>query len=283
MNSPSPLRLRMREQMCLRNLAANTKESYELQIACMARYCNASPEGLSPEQVRGYLLHQEVERNQAPSTINVLCAALRLFYSDVVDRPDIVAVVPRHRRTQKALPDILSEAEVQRLLGAVENPKHRALLMTVYGSGLRASEVVSLKAKHIDSQRMMIRIDEGKGSKDRFTILPKRLLLELRDYYRKCRPHPWLFPGQNPAEPMNRSTATRVFNHAKKLAGITKGRGIHCLRHCFATHLLDKGVDLLTIKWMLGHSSLRSTMKYLHITAHSLDKIRSPLEAFPLS
>lgn len=283
MSRPSPLRVRMREQMGLRNLAPNTQSSYELHVACMAKHFDASPDVLTPEQVRQYLVHQEVERHQAPSTINVLCAALRLFYTEVVDRRDVVAIIPRRRRTEKSLPEVLSESEIENLLNAVDNPKHHALLMTVYGSGLRASELVHLKPEHIDSERMMIQVVDGKGSKDRYTILPPRLLSELRDYWRKCHPGQWLFPGQDRTKPMSRCTPTRIFNNAKALVGITKGRGVHCLRHCFATHLLDSGVDIFTIKWMLGHSSLRSTTRYLHITAHGLHKIRSPLEDLRLN
>lgn len=283
MANPSPLRQRMREQMSLRNLAQNTKESYEIHVGCMSRHFNTSPDRLTPEQVRGYLLHQEVDRKQAPSTINVLCAALRLFYTEVTHRPDIMAVLPVHRRTEKPLPEILSLKEVEQLINAAANRKHRTLLMTVYGSGLRASEVVRLKPGNIDSERMMIRVDDGKGRKDRYTILPPRLLDELRSYWRECQPGTWLFPGARPSCHLCRDTPTRIFNQAKQAIGITKGRGIHTLRHCFATHLLDTGVDIFTIKWMLGHSSMRSTTRYLHITAHGLSQIRSPLQTLRLN
>ena len=173
---------------------------------------------------------------------------------------------------------LLSIEEVQRLLDATRNPKHRTLLMTIYGAGLRVSEVVNLKPCHIESSRMMIRVEQGKGMKDRYTLLPKRLLHELRSYYTAYRPDEYLFFGKSKSCPLPVGTAQKAYYHAKKRAGITQGRGIHTLRHCFATHLMDMGVDIYVIKHMMGHSAIKTTSGYLHASRQKIANVISPLD-----
>lgn len=187
------------------------------------------------------------------------------------------------RRGESTLPEILGREEVERILTAPTNAKHRALLMTTYSAGLRVSEVVGLSVSDIDSQRMVIRVRQGKGNKDRYTILSERLLAELRSYWKRERPPSYLFPGTDIERPMSRSAAQQIYQHAKKGAGITKKGGIHSLRHAFATHLLEAGVDLRTIGVMLGHSSMRSTVRYLRVTVERIASVRSPLDLLNLS
>lgn len=175
---------------------------------------------------------------------------------------------------------ILSIEEVDRLINAASNLKHRALLKTVYSAGLRGGEVVRLKPHHIESDptRMMIRVEQGKGRKDRYTVLSKELLLTLRKYYQECRPWKWLFQGSNHGNPMALSTAQKIYHEAKKKAGIKKNSGINTLRHCFASHLLWAGEDIYTIKKMLGHSSIKTTIRYLHVTQEQIHAVTSPLD-----
>jgi integrase/recombinase XerD len=187
------------------------------------------------------------------------------------------------RRTPRQLPEILSDEELVALFGAAENLQHRALLMTTYAGGLRVSEVIKLRAGDIDSQRMMIRVVNGKRAKDRYTLLSVRLLEELRAYWRAYRPVNWLFPSRNPKRHFNDDKARVVFNEAKEKAGIRKKGSLHLLRHCFATHLLEAGVDLPTIQILMGHSSISSTIWYLHLTRKKLAATKNPLDLLDLS
>jgi site-specific recombinase XerD len=187
-----------------------------------------------------------------------------------------LAIPPSKKKSQ--LPEILSAEELECLFASASNPKHRALLMTSYGGGFRVSEVVKLQITNIDSQRMMIRVEQGKANKDRYSILSQRLLQELRLYWRMYRPPIWLFPGRDPNRPMHIGSAQKAYYHAKQKAGIRKARGIHTLRHCFATHLLEAGEDLRTIQVLMGHSSMLTTMMYLQVTRKKLASTKSPLD-----
>lgn len=173
---------------------------------------------------------------------------------------------------------LLSREEVSRILRALDNLKHRALLATVYSSGLRVSELVRLRPEHIESGRMMLRVEEGKGRQGRYTVLSQTCLELLRDYWRAYQPGEWLFFGRDKKRPMSIGTAQHVYYQAKEKAGITKGRGIHTLRHCFASHLLEDGVEIYVIKRWMGHSSLKTTYKYIHLSPDYLSKVRSPLD-----
>ena len=273
----SKLRKQFEDHMTLRGFAPKTKEAYVSALASLAVYYRLSPDGLTNAQIQSYLVHLIRERKLSWSSCNVAISAFRCFYGNLLKRDSSQFEIPPRPRIHR-LPRLLSEKEVRRIIKVTENPKHHAMLMTVYGAGLRVSEVVRLKPVHIESDRKLIRVEQGKGRKDRYTILPDRLLVELRSYWKECQPGPWLFFGERRDVPMSDRTAQKVYNHAREKAGVTGGSGIHTLRHCFATHLLDRGTSINVIKQLLGHTNLGTTVGYLHTTLESLQKIRSPLD-----
>jgi integrase/recombinase XerD len=222
------------------------------------------------------------ERKLHWNSVNTICSGLTFFYTHTLKRPDVGASMPQ-RRTPRQLPEILSAQELEALFATVDQPQHRALLMTTYGGGLRVSEVCKLRPGHIDSQRMMIRVEAAKRAKDRYTMLSVRLLQELRTYWKIDRPRTWLFPGRRPEQPFNDDKARRIFNRAKAAAGIRKKGSIHLLRHCFGTHLLEAGVDLRTIQVMMGHASIETTAMYLHVARKKIAATQSPLDLLDLS
>jgi site-specific recombinase XerD len=267
----------MLKQMQLQRLAPKTQQSYINAVRGLARFYRRSPDQLTPRQLQDYLHHLLVERKLAWSTCNIAIHAFRFLYCKTLKWDACQLDLPRGRREQK-LPQILSPQEVERLLSSPSNPKHRALLMTTYAAGLRVSEVVALQVSDIDSQRMAIRVRQGKGRKDRETLLSPRLLAELRTYWKLERPRPWLFPGHDRTQPLSIATAQKVYHHARREAGIKRHGGIHTLRHCFATHLLEAGVDPRTLQVLLGHHSLNTTMRYLQVTRNHVLGVRSPLD-----
>jgi len=216
------------------------------------------------------------ERGLSSSSLNVNISGLRFFYQQVLGWNPEQFFLPRRKRTWR-LPEVLSPSEVERLLSAAVKLRDRCLLMTAYSAGLRVDELIHLKLSDIDSERMMIRVEQGKGKKDRYTILSERLLSELRSYWKEHRSPIWLFPNRKGGS-ISIDYAQRIYNWAKQKAQIHKGKGIHILRHCFATHLLEAGVDLVTIKTLLGHNSLQSTQRYLQIRQHKLTTTGSPLD-----
>jgi site-specific recombinase XerD len=246
----------------------------------LADYYGRSPDRISVEEVRDFLHYLITEQELAFSTCNQKLAAIRFFYCQVLGRKDFPLRVPAKRSGR--LPEPLSRGEIAKILDGTPNLKHRALLMTAYGGGLRVSEVVHLKPRDIHSQRMLIRVNQGKGRKDRYTLLSQRLLAELRTYWRAYRPQDWLFPSRDLTRPLPANTAKKIFTTAKQRAGIEHGHGIHCLRHSFATHLLEAGVALPTIQRLMGHASLATTAIYLHVTSQHLAGIRSPLDLLRL-
>jgi integrase/recombinase XerD len=269
----SELRQRMIDQMTLRGFSPRTHESYLEAVTGLARYYKQSPDQLSAEQIRQYLLYLERERHLAWSSLNVAVSGLRFLYFDTLKWEPVKLEIPP-RTTPRRLPEILSREEVDRLISSVLNLKHRTLLMTIYAAGLRVGEAVSLRVGDIDSARMSIRVVQGKGRKDRYTILSPRLLENLRQYWKQYRPKEYLFEGIDRQHPIHESVPQKVYNRAKRQAGIRKGIGVHTLRHCFATHLLEAGVDLRTIQTLLGHNAISTTMLYLqvrqqHIAAHA--------------
>lgn len=271
------LRKQFNDHMILRGFSPKTKDAYIGAVASLVKYYHLSPDKLNNDQIQAYLLHLIRDRKLAWSSVNVAFSGLRCFYVQVLKWDETRFHIPSRPR-QKKLPKLLSVEQVNHLLKAAPNIKHRALLMTVYGGGLRVSEVVRLKSHHIESDRMMMRVDQGKGKKDRYTILPQSLLDQLKAYWKACRPHSWLFFGTDKDKPMPIATAQRIYYNAKNKAGIKKGNGIHTLRHCFATHLLDQGVDIYTIKQMMGHTALVTTCKYLHTTKEKITAVKSPLD-----
>jgi integrase/recombinase XerD len=237
---------------------------------------------LSALQIQDYILYLLFERELKWNTVNVITTGIKFFYSHVLQRPDIAPAIPS-RITPRPLPEILSAEELQRLFAVTTNLKHRTLLMTTYGGGLRVSEVIKLQACHIDGGRGLIRVVNSKRGKDRYTLLSPRLLTELRAYWKAQRPPLWLFPSRDPQRHLNDETARSVFQTAKAKAGIHKRGNIHMLRHSFATHLLEAGVDLRTIQILLGHSSILTTSRYLHVTRKTLNGTPGLLDLLDLS
>jgi integrase/recombinase XerD len=273
----TPLRQKMLDDMKLRRFSPRTQEAYVGAVAGLAKFYNQSPDTIDQKEVQAYLLYLMEERKLSWSSCNVAFSGLRFFYKETLGMDSMrLAIPPSKKKTQ--LPEILSAEELVCLFGSASNPKHRALLMATYGGGLRVSEVVRLQITDIDSKRMMIRVEQGKANKDRYTILSQRLLQELRLYWKMYRPPIWLFPGRDLNEHMHIGTAQRAYYHAKHKAGIRKGRGIHTLRHCFATHLLEAGEDPRTIQVLMGHSSILTTMMYLQVTRKKLASTKSPLD-----
>lgn len=259
------LRQRMMDQMVLRGLAPKTQMAYLAAVRGLAAYYRRSPDHLSVEELQRYLLYCLRERSLSHSTCLQILNGLRFFYLKTIGWSSADFELPRPRREQK-LPEILNRAELTRLFDAVRNLKHRTLLKTTYASGLRVGEAVRLRIVDIDSERMTIRIRQAKGAKDRDTLLTPALLDALREYYRAHRPAGWLFPnGHNPKEPLSISSAQRVFTKAKRTAGISKQGGIHGLRHAFATHQIEAGLPIHRLQRLLGHRSIRSTLRYVHL------------------
>ncbi len=276
----TPLRQKMIRELELHRKSPRTVEAYVRAIAQLAQHYRRSPDAISIEEVRDFLHYLITRRKVAFSTCNQKLAGIRFFYRQVLGQEDFSLRVPAKRSGR--LPEPYSRSEVAKLLEATRNIKHRVLLMTAYGGGLRVSELVQLQLHDIHSQRMLIRVNQGKGRKDRYTLLSPRLLEELRAYWRQERPQRWLFPGGNGTDPLSVDTAQKVFYAAKARAGIEHGHGIHGLRHSFATHLMEAGVPLPTIQRLMGHAALSTTAKYLHVTRKHLDRIRSPLDLLAL-
>ena len=276
------LRDRMLRELQLRRFAPAIQSTYLEAVVGLTKHFGIAPDQLSARQVQDYVLYLMNERHLQWNTVNTIVSGLTFFYTQTLRRPDIAVAMPC-RRTARRLPEILSAAELEALFAAADSQQHRTLLMTTYAGGFRVSEVVRLRPADIDSQRLMIRIVHGKRARDRYTLLSPRLLEELRSYWRTYRPRTWLFPARNPDRPFNDDKARVVFNQAKARAGIRKGGSIHVLRHCFATHLLEAGVDLRTIQILMGHSSITSTAWYLHLTRKTVERTRSPLDLLDLS
>ena len=278
----TPLRRRMAEDMQVRNLSPCTQDSYISQVSLFARHFGQSPDLLGPEQIRDYQVHLVTERRLAPNSIGVAVSALRFLYGVTLQRDwDIAEVLPTPRQPAK-LPVVPSPEEVARFLDAVRITRNRAVLTTCYAAGLRISEAVSLRPSDIDSGRMVVRVDQGKGRKDRYVMLSPRLLETLRDYWRRTRPAgEWLFPGLIPGRHLNRHTVEKACQKARPLAGLEKRITPHSLRHAFAVHLLEAGVDVRTIQLLLGHRSLATTARYLQVACSKVCSATSPLDLLP--
>lgn len=278
------LRDRMVRDMDVRNLAPRTIESYLEGVKGLAKYYMRSPDQLSDQEVHGYLLYIREERKLSGSTCNQIRCALKFLYEQTLRRPCAGLIVPPMRCEQK-LPEILSRQEVERIIEATGTLRERVLLMATYGGGLRVSEVVALRPKDIDLERAVIRIEQGKGRKDRYTTLAERLVSEVEHYYQVYGlPERWIFPQRsNPARHIDSGLAQKSYTTAKRRAGVTKQGGIHALRHAFATHTLEAGADLPTIGRMLGHTSVSTTMRYLHTTTTRVSAQISPLDRLLLT
>ena len=263
----TPLRQRMLDALILRGMAQRTQAAYIDAVARLARYHHRSPDTLSAEEVQGFLLYLLRERNRSRSTVNQYACAYRFLYGTVLGLDGSSFQIPLAPAPQR-LPEILSREELRRLFAVARNLKSRTFLMLAYASGLRLSELCHLRVSDIDSapDRMCIRVEQGKGAKDRYVPLAPDTLHLLRAWWREGRPHLWLFRGAtNFEQSMNIESAQRWYRSACAHAGITKRGGIHTLRHCYATHLLEAGVDLYSLSQWLGHSHVSTTTRYLHL------------------
>lgn len=271
------LRKQMDADLVVRGMAYKTREAYLGAVAGLAKHYGRRPDRISEREVQRYLLHLIEERKLAWSSCNIVAQGLKFFYRVTLKRTEAQFDIPTARQPQK-LPQILAREEVAALLENTPNLKHRAVLMTTYGAGLRLNEVCHLKLTDIDSARMTIRVEQGKGAKDRYTLLSPRLLSELRRYWIAYRPKEWLFTDKTGSHPISDATVQKIFYAAKRRAAIIKECGIHGLRHAFATHLLEAGVDVHTIQRLMGHGHISSTLRYFHLARKHLAGTTSPLE-----
>jgi site-specific recombinase XerD len=281
----SPLRQRMLEDMRLRKLAPHTQEAYVRSVRRLAGYLRRPPDTATVEELRNFQLHL-VDRGTSPITLNATITGLKFFFDVTLDRAELMAkmkpvFVPR------TLPVVLSREEVSALIAATRNLKHQTALSVAYGAGLRASEVISLKVGDIDSRRMTLRIQQGKGGKDRYAMLCPVMLERLRTWWRVARAQGkmldggWLFPGLNPVEPLTARQLNRAAHEAALAARIDQRVSLHTLRHSFATHLLEQKVDIRVIQVLLGHKKLETTSLYTHVATEILRQVIGPLEAAP--
>ena len=278
----SPLRQRMIEDMTLRKLAAKTQSSYIRHVKEFTRFLGRSPDTATAEDLRGYQLHL-VEQGIASGNLNAKITGLKFFFETTLEQPELTTKL-RHVHAPRKIPLILGLDEVTRLLQSAGSPKYQAALGVAYGAGLRASEVVHLTVNDIDSERMVIRVEQGKGQRDRYAMLSPALLELLRAWWRHARaqrqvlPGGWLFPGQNPVEPLSTRQLSRAFQWARKSAKIDKAVTLHSLRHAFATHLLEHHEDIRVIQVLLGHKKLENTARYSQVAAKLLREVKGPLE-----
>ena len=279
MTQMTPLRRRMIDAMLLRGFAPRTREAYCDAVIALAKHYERSPDVLSAEQLQNYLLHLITEKKLAYASVNQAACAFRFIFGTVLRWPEVRFDIPM-AKVPKRLPQILSREEVVRLIESAATLRGRMLLTTTYAAGLRVSEVCALQLADIESapDRMCLKVRQGKGGQDRYTLLSPRLLDQLRQYWHDQRPRLWLFPNRSGTAPIDSCTAQRIYCAARDAAGIAREGGIHTLRHGFATHLLEAGVDLPTIQRLLGHSHISTTMRYLHLARSHLTGTTSPLE-----
>ena len=283
--SISPLRQRMIEDMTMRKLNPKTQIAYIRAVKNLTQFLRRSPDSATAEDLRRFQLHL-VGKGTSRTTVNATITGLRFFFEVTLSRPDALTKMS-HIYEPRKLPVVLSAQEVARLLQAAGGLKYQAALSIAYGAGLRASEVVHLKVNDIDSERMVIRVEQGKGKKDRYAMLSPTLLALLRAWWRQGQsqrqmlPGGWLFPGQNPINPLSTRQLNRAFHLARNAAQIDKRVSLHSLRHSFASHLLEQKVDVRVIQVLLGHKKLDTTAQYAHVATRTLREVTSPLESLP--
>jgi site-specific recombinase XerD len=276
----------MLDELDRRHYTASTRRAYIRIIEEFARHFHRSPDQLGPEHIREYVAHLFRDKKLSDNSVNQTVGAFRFFFVRMLKRPWRVEETPYPKRSMR-LPIILSRDEVARLIESASNPFHRTILMTLYATGVRRAELAHLKITDIDSERMVLHIREGKGRKDRDVVLSPHLLTELRQHYRRLpsKPGTWLFPGgqrHTSDSPITGKVCWNACREAAKRAGIRKALHPHTLRHCFATHLLESGADLRTIQILLGHSDLKQTAIYIHVSQRHLSATASPLDALPM-
>jgi integrase/recombinase XerD len=272
----SPLRRRMIEDMTVRNFLEKTQKDYIRHVKNLTAFLGRSPDTATAEDLRRYQLHL-TDTGVRPPSINSAVSALRFFFSVTVDRPDVTKPLTFVAEPRK-IPVVLSPAEVARVLEAAPGPKDKAALSAAYGAGLRVSEVVALKVSDVDSRRMLLKIEQGKGRKDRLAMLSPQLLELLRDWWRIARLPVWLFPGQDPVNPLTTRQLNRAVHAAAQMAGIAKRVTPHTLRHSFATHLLEQNIDIRVIQVLLGHAKLETTALYTRVATNTIRTVMSPLD-----
>jgi integrase/recombinase XerD len=270
----------MKMDLELKSFSPKTITCYLSCMVNFVRHYGRSPVEMGEEEIRKYLLHLIKEKGLSQSSINQAYSAIKFFYEVTLGRAWDGVKIPRIKKRKK-LPVVLSMQEVQWLLCSTDNLKHQAILTTIYSGGLRLGEATHLRVSDIDGERMTILVQQGKGNKDRYTLLGQRTLELLRLYYKAYHPVQWLFPSKDPAQPLSGSSVQRVFKKALHKAGIQKKASVHTLRHSFATHLLESGTDLYHIQRLLGHTTASTTSIYLHITGRDLAKVKSPIDLLP--
>ena len=273
----TPLREKMISDMQLYRLASTTQDCYLRSVRGLAKYFNKSPDKIDEDELKEYILYLVNERGLKWSSINIITAGLRFFYTKTLKRKDLALSIPI-KKTPSRLPVVLSPEELVKFFASVKNQKHRVMLMTTYAGGLRISELIKLKVGDIDSKRMMIRVEKGKCSKDRYTILSPKLLSELRVYWKRYRPKYWLFPNAKTGTHLTKTSPRLAFAMGIRRSGIKKKVTFHGLRHAFATHMLEAGVGIRTIQVLMGHATINSTAAYLHIAQKKLSASKSPLD-----
>jgi site-specific recombinase XerD len=266
----------MIDDMKIRNMSPNSQKVYAYAVANFSAFHHRSPDKLGIQQVREYRLHL-LARGLKATSINPIVGALRFFYATTLGKKEIAEQIP-YARPEDTLPAVLTPDEVVRLFAAVPNLKIRTALITIYAAGLRVSEVVALTARDINSERMVIEVRQSKGRKDRYVMLSEQLLAILRDYWRRTRPTEYLFPGPDPARPITARSLQRACRGAVNAAGLSPAVTVHTLRHSFATHLLEQGVDIRVIQDLLGHRQITSTTRYARVALNTIRQIQSPLE-----
>ncbi len=268
----------MKEDLLLKAYSPNTMRSYLRCARRFAEHYMRSPEEMGAQEVRDFLLHLVRDRQASPATLDMYVCALKFLYNVTLKRPEVVKGIS-HPKRPKTLPVVLSPEEVLQIFAAIRSVKHKAIIATAYAAGLRISEVCGLRIVDIDSQRKRIHVRSGKGKKDRYVMLGESLLALLRQYYQKARPKgEYLFPGYNPQRPLCTTAVSQVLRKVVRQTGLAKKVSMHTLRHGFATHLLEAGTDIRILQVLLGHSSIRTTLRYTHITDRLLQKLVSPLD-----
>lgn len=275
------LRQRMIEDMQIRNLSVHTQKCYVLQVSLFARHFSKSPELLGPEQIRAYQIYLTNERKLATKSILLAIAALRFLYKVTLKKNWVFETIIPAPKAPQTLPVVLSPEEVIQFLDCVSSRKYRAILSTCYAAGLRISEAVALAPLAIDSKRMVLRVEQGKGQKDRYVMLSPKLLEVLRAWWRVEKPKDWLFPGDMPGQHITKGAVERECQKAHRICKIPKPITPHSLRHAFAVHLLEQGTDVRTIQLLLGHRNLATTAKYLRIATSKVCSTSSPLDLLP--
>lgn len=274
------VREKMLAELQLRGIAPRTQTAYLREIAKLEKYFKKSPEELGEEEVKEYLVHMLEDRGLSSGTYKYYAAGIKFLYRTTLNRGEVVEKI-KYPKAKIKLPVVLDLSEVRTMLSVMENLKHRAVLTITYSAGLRVSETAHLKVTDIDSKRMMVRVRQGKGGKDRYTILSKTALECLREYWRAYRPKEWLFEGQKEGYHICYTSIRNIFVEAKERAGIIKPVGPHSLGHAFATHLIEAGTSLHHVQLLLGHKSPKTTTVYLHVSKMNLAQVCSPLDSIP--